>query len=166
MQVLLVIGWIATLVVLLWGVRRISSGDLAVVLGVLVIWAVDLSTASCYFFLVVRPPQDPDVQTWYFQLWTRDFHWPIIIALVVAPGVWIGWAARSPLLTAVASLLIMEALFLLSTVLGRVLSRGPDRGKPLDPLPVAQRAVLFRDRAVMLLAAMVAGVALRALFRL
>jgi hypothetical protein len=156
MRALLVMGWLATLVVLLWDVRRTTSGDLAVVIGVLCIWAVDLGTAVCYVLLVVRPPQDPEVWTYHLQSCVREFHRPLVIAFLVAPGVWIGWAARSPLLAAAASLLIMEALFLLSTAL----DRGP------DPLPIPRRIVLFRDRAVMLMTAVLAGAALRALLRL
>jgi hypothetical protein len=131
---------------------QIASGDLAAFLGVLVIWLVDLSISTWYLLVILRPADDARVRARHIKAGVRDFHTPLLIAFLIIPGLWIGNVAHNPVLIAIASLLTMELL--------ESINRMVPRRHPLEPLTIKQRIWLFRDRAVILLLATLAGVGL------
>src|SRR5438132_1983350 len=93
--------WLVLVGLLLAGITRCANGNLAAVLGALVMWLAGVLGVSWYEIAVIKSPLDGDAQDKQTEAaWNRwrRFFWPMKLMSQFLPGLWIGVESLSPLL--------------------------------------------------------------------
>jgi len=159
--VMMTTGWLAVTGIIIWVIGRLTEGDIAACLGLLVIWCSAVLWIAWYETAVVKQPFfEGEEQRWHAAAWARErrWYWPGLMLIMFLPGAWIGAVAHSPYLVAAGYLLT-------NLLIGRLNETIPPH---LPPDPVRRRldVVGFCQKMSLLLGGLLVGFYLQAVLRL